>query len=77
MGSSSRIAINNDSVTTWKPHGSKERGREGMLFTSAVQIKQELSFYRHVWEGQQQSNYMVGGKEDFVTLAALTEINCF
>lgn len=48
-----------------------------MLFTSAVQIKQELSFYRHVWEGQQQSNYMVGGKEDFVTLAALTEINCF
>ena len=70
-GSSSRIEITNDSVTTWKPH----RGRKEMLFTSAVQIKWELSFYRHVWEGQQQSNYLVGGKGDFVTLAVLTDRN--
>lgn len=46
-----------------------------MLFSSAVQIKRELAFYRHVWEGQQQNNYMVGGKGDFVTLSVLTDRN--
>lgn len=46
-----------------------------MLFTSAVQIQPELAFYRRVWEGHQQSNYMVGGKGDFVTLAGLADRN--
>lgn len=52
-----------------------EGGRKEMLFTSAVQIQPELAFYRHVWEGHQQSNYMVGGKGDFVTLAVLADRN--